>query len=84
MKNPKLKTSMGIREAISNLWYYNECSIVEIEDTVEDSTTGAELVKRINKLTLLRKFTLDRETDTKVRLKSVDKLGNISYFEVEK
>lgn len=84
MKNPKLKTSEGIVEAISNLWYRNESSIAEIEDAVEDSTTGAELVKRINQLTLLRKFTLDRETDTKVRLKSVDKLGNISYFEVEK
>ena len=84
MKNPKLKTSTGIKEAISNLWYHNECSIADIEDAVEDSATGVELVNNINRLKLLRKFTLDRETDAKVRLKSVDMLGNISYFEVEK
>lgn len=84
MKNPKLRTRDGINEAISNLWYYGECSIVDIEDVVEESKTGAELVRKINNLKLLRKFTLDKETDIKVRLKSVDRLGNVSYFEVTK
>ena len=84
MKNPILKTSNGIREAMSNLWFRNECSIVEIEDVVEDSKTGAELVSGLNSLNLFRKFTLDRETDKKVRLKSVDSLGNVSYFIAEK
>lgn len=84
MKNAVLKTSNGIRESLSNLWYGEECSVVQIEDAVEDSRTGAELVNRLNNLKLFRKFTLDRETDTKVRLKNIDSLGNVSYFEAEK
>ena len=84
MKNPVLKTSNGIREALSNLWYQNECSIAHIEDAVADSRTGYELMTKLNSLNLFRKFTLDRETDTKVRLKSVDRLGNVSYFEATK
>ena len=84
MKNGVLKTSDGIREAISNLWYRNEGSIAEIEDAVEDSTSGMELVKKLNNLKLYRKFTLDRETDIKVRLKTVDAFGNVSYFEATK
>jgi len=84
MKHPALKTSNGLREALSNLWYGDECSIAHIEDAVEDSTTGYELMTKLNSLNLFRKFTLDRETDTKVRLKSVDRLGNVSYFEATK
>ena len=84
MKNPILKTSNGIRESMSNLWYSNECTIVDIEDVVEDSTNGTELMNGLNSLNLFRKFTLDRETDKKVRLKSVDRLGNVSYFEATK
>ena len=84
MKNPILKNSNGIRESLSNLWYRDECSIVEIEDAVEDSNNGIELANKINSLKLFCKFILDRETDTKVRLKSIDKLGNVSYFEAEK
>ena len=84
MKNPVLKTSNGIREALSNLWYQNECSIAQIEDAVEESKTGGELTNRLNGLNLFRKFTVDRETDTRVRLNSVDRLGNVSYFEATK
>lgn len=84
MKSPVLKTSNGMREALSNLWYGNECSVVHIEDVVEDSKTGYELMTKLNGLNLFRKFTLDRETDTKVRLKSVDRFGNVSYFEATK
>ena len=84
MKNPILKTADGIREAMSNLWYSNECSIAEIEDAVADSNNGTELINELNKLKLLRKFTLDRESSTKVRIKMTDCFGNISYFEAEK
>ena len=80
MKNPVLQTAHGIRESLSNLWYCNECSIAHIEDAVADSDTGRELVTKLNGLKLLRKWVLDRETDTMVRLKSVDRLGNVSYF----
>ena len=84
MKNPTLRTSRGQAEALQNLLYNNRCTIADIEDVVEDSRSGEELVTKINKLNLLRKFTLDRETETKVRLKSIDALGNVSYFETEK
>ena len=84
MKNPVLKTSNGIREALENLWYGGECTIAHIEDAVEDSKTGYELMTKLNGLNLFRKFTLDKETDTRVRLKSVDSLGNVSYFEATK
>lgn len=84
MKNPTLRTSRGQAEALQNLWYNNRCTIADIEDAVEDSKNGKELVIKINNLNLLRKFTLDRETETKVRLKSIDALGNVSYFEAEK
>lgn len=84
MKNPILKTSRGIHESLSNLWYKRECSIAKIEDAVADSKCGADLVRNLNKLNLLRKFTLDRETDEKVRLKAVDGFGNVSYFEATK
>ena len=84
MKNPVLKTSRGIHEALSNLWYGNECTIADIEDVVSNSTTGVELLNKLNGLKLLRDFTLDRETETMVRLKAVDVFGNISYFEAIK
>ena len=83
-KNPKLRCSNGGREAMSNLWYHNESSIAEIEDAVEESKNGKELTNKLNSLKLLRKFTFDKETDKKVRLKAIDSFGNISYFEVEK
>lgn len=84
MKNPILRTADGIREAMSNLWYRNECSVAEIEDAVADSNNGTELINELNKLKLLRKFTLDKESDTKVRVKMTDCWGNISYFEATK
>ena len=83
MKNPVLTTSKGLHESLSNL-IYKGCTIADIKDAVEDSKTGVELVDKLNGLNLLRKFTLDRETDRNVRLKSVDFFGNISYFTAEK
>lgn len=82
MKNPRLITDRGVREALSSLCC--RCSITDIEDAVEDSQTGTELLNKLNKLSLARKLTLDRETDTKVRLKTVDFCDNIGYFEVTK
>lgn len=84
MKNPIFKNSNGIREALSNLWYGNECCIAEIENAVEDSDNGAELANKINNLKIFYKFILDRETDAKVRLKANDCWGNVHYFEATK
>lgn len=82
MKNPRLRTDRGISEALSNLCC--DCSVVDIEDVVADSETGAELLKQLSRLDLFRRFTLDRENDRMVRLKAVDCFGNISYFEATK
>lgn len=84
MKNVRLKTSSGIQEALSNLC--DTCHTTAIEDAVADSKTGSELVSRLNNLRGLYRnnFTLDRETDTMVRLKTVDCWGNTSYLEAQK
>ena len=79
-----LTTADGIAESLSNLWYTGDCDIAAFTDAVEDSRTGAELVRNLNGLRLFRKFTLHKETDTKIRLKGTDRLGNISYLTVTK
>ena len=84
MKNPILKNSDGIREALSNMWYGDECSIAKIEDAVEDSKNGKELADKLNGLKLFYAFMVDRETDTKVRLIANDYWGNVIYFEATK
>lgn len=66
--------------ALSNLYFGDECSVVEILDVVEDSNTAEELVTGLNTLKIREKFTVDRITDKYVRLKSKDVLGNIHYF----
>lgn len=83
MKRPRLITSTGIVEAMNNLCY-DKSTVWDIHDEVEQSRTGEELVKNLNSLNLLRKFELDKETETEVRLKSVDAFGNASYFLADK
>lgn len=80
----RLFTANGIPEALSNLWYGTESSVVEIQDAVEDARDGKDLLRRLGKMKLLRRFTLDRETEQKIRLKSTDCWGNISYLEIHR
>ena len=80
--NIRLFTADGIPEALNNLWYRTDCSVVEIQDAVEDAKDGKDLLRRIQQMTLLRKFTLDRENERKVRFKGTDFCGNISYLEI--
>lgn len=83
MKNPVYLTSSGIRMSLTNLYFRNESSVIEIQDAVEDSSTADELAANLNKLDLFEKFTVDRVTDTYARLKSKDYCGNIHYFKAE-
>lgn len=83
MHSPKLMTANRIPEALSNLCFGGS-TVTDIYDAIEESPTAAELVRNINALDLLRDFTLDRETATYVRLKSVDRCGNVSYLIVNK
>ena len=49
-----------------------------------DAKNAADLLRRIQKMKLLRKVALDRETEQKVRFKTTDCWGNISYLEIRK
>ena len=72
----------GIPEALSNLWYGTDSSVVEIKDAIEDAKDGKDLLSRIQRMKLLRRFTLDRENDSRVRLKATDCWDNTSYLEI--
>ena len=52
----------GIPEALSNLWNGSDSAVVEIRDAVEDAKNGKDLLIRIQKIKLLRKFTHDRDS----------------------
>lgn len=84
IRKTELKTSRGILESLSNLWYGRDCDYSQIEDVIYDSENAENLTKNINSLNLLRKFKLDKETEIKIRLKSVDQLGNVSFLEFYK
>lgn len=60
----------------------SDSSVVEIRDAVEDAKNGKDLLNRIQKMKLLRKFTLDRETDKRIRFKGTDCWDNVSYLEI--
>ena len=72
----------GIPEALSNLWYGSDSAVVEIRYVVEDAKNGKDLLNRIQKMKLLRKFTLDRENEKRIRFKGTDCWRNISYLEI--
>lgn len=80
--NIKLYTANGIQEAMENLWFRTDCSLFEIQDAVEDAKDSKDLLRRIQRMKLLRKFTFDRENEKRIRLKGADLCGNISYLEI--
>lgn len=82
--NIRLFTANGIPEALSNLWYGTDCSVVEIQDAIEDAENAADLLRRIQRMKLLRKVALDRETEQRVRFKTTDCWENTSYLEIRK
>ena len=83
-KNIVLFTANCIPEALSNLWFRTDCSVVELWDAVEDAKDGKDLLRRIQRLKLLEKFTLDRENEQRIRFKGTDCFGNINYLEIRK
>lgn len=58
--------------------------MVEIQDAIEDAKNAADLLRRIQKMKLLKKVAFDRETEQKVRFKTTDCWGNTSYLEIRK
>ena len=73
-------TSSGILMSLSNLYFRNESSVMEIQDAIEDATTAEEMRDNLNKLNLFEKFEIDRVTEKYARLKSVDCFGNIHHM----
>jgi hypothetical protein len=84
MKNPELMTIHGVKESLSVLYNNDNCNVIKIYDTIEDSNTKEELVASLNKLKLLNKFNFDRETQEYIRLVTTDYLGNRHYLVVKK
>lgn len=78
----RLYTSIGYAESLSNLWSMNDCSIVELKDAVEDAKDAKDLLMRLRRMKLLRVFMINRVTDTKIRFKGTDGMGNTSYLEI--
>lgn len=81
---PTITNSNGYREAISNCGFPLGTTVDDLYDAIEDSHSVESLVKNIAKLRLVRQFVLDRETSAYVRLKNVDRIGNISYMTISK
>lgn len=83
-KKIRLFTGNRVPEALSNLWYRNECSAMEITDAVEDAKDAGDLLMRLQGMELMRRIEGDRETDTYIRFKTIDCWGNISYLQIWK
>lgn len=60
MKNPELLTEDGICESFLILFKKENCNVMAIQDAVEESVTGVDLVNRLNALKLFSRFSLDR------------------------
>lgn len=84
MKNPELLTEDGIRESFLILFKKENCNVMAIQDAVEESVTGVDLVNRLNTLKLFSRFSLDRETSEYARLITVDCWGNTHYLKAWK
>ena len=84
MKNPELFSENGSKEDLTILFLRYNCSVMEIQDVIEDSESGSELTAKLNKLKLFSKFTLDRETPEYVRLKTTDCFENTYYLKAYK
>lgn len=81
MKNPVYINSHGVCLFIGDMLIYRgRNETVDIYDAVEDATSADDLARRINNLSVLNKFTVDRVTAEYARLKSVDRLGNVRYL----
>ena len=55
-----------------------------IPEALSNLWYGTDLLRRIQKMKLLKKVALDRETEQRVRFKTTDCWGNISYLEIRK
>ena len=86
MKNPKHYNEHGVPYSWNNLNFKDRSiSVVTVLDIIEDAKNGAELVRELGKINMVHNtWVVDKETDTRVRIKHVDTLGNVTYIDCEK
>lgn len=77
----KLFNGNGQPESLSNLQIY---PITKLYDAVEDSVSDDNLCVKINYISRIYKFAIDRITDSYVRFVSIDKCGNYTFLKVSK
>lgn len=77
--------------AISNIAHGNAIvtaysTPMDVYDAVEDAVDGIDLLRRLKKLKLVGWYNLhiDRETESYVRVKGTDVLGNVHYLKAGK
>ena len=80
MKNPEIFDLNGMPESLSIMFHKDNCSVIAIQDATEESVTGADLAEKLNKLRLIGRFYLDRETAEYARLIMTDPFGRTHYF----
>ena len=80
MRNPEIMDTNGVAESLSIMFHKDNCSVIAIQDATEDSSSGTELVAKLNNLRLFSRFQLDRETHEYARLVTTDSWGKTHYF----
>lgn len=84
MRKPILFDKSSTPHAWGFIYNNCKCSDVDILDAIEDATNETELKDNINSLNgVYYHFNIDRVTDTYVRLKAQDTLGNVYYIRAE-
>lgn len=82
-----LRNGMGTACSLSNICGYwpTASGVIDIEDAIEDATDAEDACKRLGKLDLLWKtWSVNRETDSYVRLLHIDGFGNHQYLTITK
>lgn len=74
----ELKDARGGREAWQNITHFNNVSVYDVTDIAEDANSATELARKLSDL-LGFQFTVDRETNTYVRLVA-QVLFNLKYI----
>ena len=91
MKFVRFFNQNNINCSISNIAHGNAlvtrfATPVDVYDVIEDAETSEELLRNLKRLKLVgwNNLEIDRENSKYVRIKGIDRLGNIHYLKVEK
>lgn len=82
-----LRDGIGNDCSLSNICGYwpTASGVIDIEDAIEDATDAEDVCKRLGKLDLQWKtWSVNRETDSCIRLLHIDGFGNRQYLIITK